>query len=481
MTSPTTPPPPPQPSGARAVPRVRATWRARVAVFVGALGAVLVALGLTGVRVARWVNAVVEEAAVSRAQAFRTAYELKTGLVRLALLLGRYQQSGDEAAREEFLRGSEALRRWLETQRSGMPPAARERLEELAAGFEQGLAQVRALVQAGNLPALSADLQARAFGAGDAAPRMSLTDQRFTTTQRLVAERELATLQSGLDWLRTWSVASTLLIVVLVAWLAYFLWRDLVAPLRAQVLADATTIRRQTKLSTVGRFAAGIAHEIRNPLNSIKARLYAQDRLLPPESPAREDNRVISDEVVRLEQIVRDFLAYSRPGEPRLQVISAAEPLRSVADLMGSELAQAGIGLELEVQVEPRVRADPAQLQQVLTNLVRNARESMPAGGRITLRCRRREAARTKPAAAVLEVQDSGGGIPPEVRSRLFEPFYTTKETGSGLGLSISAQIIEAHGGQIECETQLNVGTTFRILLPITTDHADAAEPSADS
>jgi len=481
MKSPHSPMPTPRSPGAAAVPRGRPSWRARVVLFVCALGAVLVALGLTGVRVARWVNAVVEEAAASRAQAFRTAYELKTGLVRLALLLGRYQQSGDEAAREAFLSGSEALQRWLEAERSAMLPAAQERLEELAAGFEQGLTQVRALVQAGNLPALSADLQARAFGAGNAAPRMSLTDQRFTETQRLAAERELATLQSGLDWLRTWSVASTLLIVVLVAWLAYFLWRDLVAPLRAQVLADELMIRRQTKLSTVGRFAAGIAHEIRNPLNSIKARLYAQDRLLPPESPAREDNRVISDEVVRLEQIVRDFLAFSRPGEPRWQVISLAEPLRSVAELMGSELGQAGIHLELEVRAEPRVRADAAQIQQVLTNLIRNAREATPAGGRVMLRCARREAGRATSAAAVLEIEDTGGGIPPEVRPRLFEPFYTTKETGSGLGLSICAQIVETHGGQIECETQLNVGTTFRILLPITTDYADPAEPSADS
>ena len=79
----------------------------------------------------------------------------------------------------------------------------------------------------------------------------------------------------------------------------------------------------------------------------------------------------------------------------------------------------------------------------------------------------------------MLEVRDTGAGIPPEVQARLFEPFFTTKATGSGLGLSISAQIIEGHGGRIECETQLNVGTAFRILLPIATDHADPVEPSS--
>jgi signal transduction histidine kinase len=312
---------------------------------------------------------------------------------------------------------------------------------------------------------------------------MAITDARFTQTQRLNAEKELDALQSSLDWLRNWSVASTLLIAVLVGWLGHFLWRELVAPLRAQVIEAEILIRRQAKLSTLGRFAAGVAHEIRNPLNSIKARLYAQDRLLPAESAAREDNRVISDEVVRLEHIVQDFLAFSRPPEPQLELISASGPLRTAGEVLRPELERDGIRLQLAVREDPPIRADAAQLQQVLVNLIRNARESMTGGGRLTLRCGTRVARREEDgtARAVIEVRDTGAGIPPEVQVRLFEPFFTTKSAGSGLGLSISAQIVEAHGGQIECETQLNVGTAFRMLLPVATDHAEPAEPSSDS
>lgn len=462
---------------------MRATLRVRVILFIAFLAAVLLLLSVAAFLVTRSVAALGRDSAVSRGQAYRTAYELKSGLIRLALLLGQYQQTGDGAVREAFLAESDGLLRWMESRRAEITPAARERLEVLASGLDRGLEEIRALVLATNLPALTADLKARAFGAADATPRMAITDARFAQTQRLNAEKELEALQSSLDWLRNWSVASTLLIAVLVGWLGHFLWRELVAPLRAQVIEGETLIRRQTKLSTLGRFAAGVAHEIRNPLNSIKARLYAQDRLLPAESAAREDNRVISDEVVRLEHIVQDFLAFSRPPEPRLEIIPASGPLRTVAEVLGPELERDGIRLQLEVRDEPPIRADAAQLQQVLTNLIRNARESMTRGGRITLRCGTRVARREEAgmARAVIEVRDTGAGIPPEVQIRLFEPFFTTKAAGSGLGLSISAQIVEAHGGQIECETQLNVGTAFRMLLPIATDHAEPAEPSSDS
>ena len=476
MTTPTTPSPP-----ATVAWWMRPPLRVRMILFIASLGVVLLGLGFTGLRVTRSVAALGQEAALSRGQAYRAAYELKTGLIRLALLLGRYQHTGDREVREAFMAESEALLGWLEHRRAGMTPTARETLDDLAAGLDRGLGEVRRLVLAGNLPDLTADLQRRAFGAADTAPRLAIADARFAQTQRSSAEKDLDALQARLDWLRTWSIASTLLIAVLVAWLGHFLWRELVAPLRARVIAGETLVRRQAKLSTLGRFAAGIAHEIRNPLNSIKARLYAQDRLLPADSPAREDNRVINDEVVRLEQIVQDFLAFSRPGDPRWQVISAATALRTAAELLGPELERDGIRLQLEVREDPRIRADAAQLQQVLVNLIRNARESMRAGGRLTLRCRTRVARRAEdgPARVMLEVRDTGAGIPPEVQARLFEPFFTTKDTGSGLGLSISAQIIEAHGGRIECETQLNVGTAFRILLPIASDDADPVEPSS--
>lgn len=470
-----------QGSSGHAAWRVGSTFRVRMLLFLASLAMVLLGLGLTGYHVTRSATALAQGRALARGQAYRVAYELKTGVIRLALLLGQYQQTGDGPVREAFLAESRELLRWLESQRTAITPAARAMLDDLAAGLDRAVKEVQALVLTGDLSALTADLQARLFGAGDASSRVAISDAAFARTQRLSAERDLDALQSSLDWLRTWSVASTLLIAVLVAWLGHFLWRQLVAPLRTRVIESESLIRRQAKLSTLGRFAAGIAHEIRNPLNSIKARLFAQDRALPPDSPAHEDNQVINDEVVRLEQIVKDFLAFSRPPEPRLETVSAQAVLKTAAEVLRPELERERVQLQISGGEDPSIRADAAQLQQVLVNLIRNAQQSMTAGGRITLRCGTRVARRgeTRPRRVVLEVRDTGSGIPPEIQARLFEPFFTTKASGSGLGLSISAHIIEAHGGRIECETQLNVGTVFRILLPDTTEHAKSPESSS--
>jgi signal transduction histidine kinase len=443
--------------------------------FVSALAGVLALLGFTGLRVTRSAAALGRASLVARGQAYRAAYELKTGLIRLALLLGQYERTGDAALRETFLEESDALGRWWEQRQTEITPAARATLGVLSVGMDRGLEEMRDLVRAGNLAALTADLKARAFGAPDALPRMALTDAMFAQAQRFDAERELGGVQASLDWLRTWSVAATLLVAVLVIWLGVFLWHELIEPLRLRVIAGDRLIRRHEKLSTLGRFAAGVAHEIRNPLNSIKARLYAQSRSLSDGSAAHEDNRVISEEVIRLEQIVQDFLAFARPPEPRLETIRASEPLHAAAELLRPELEAGRIRLALDVGEDPLLRADAAQLRQVLVNLIRNARESLVGGGQISVSCRRRQPRRGPPgpAQAEIEVRDTGPGIPREIEARLFEPFFTTKSNGSGLGLSIVAQIIEAHAGRIECETQLNVGTTFRILLPVATDHAD--------
>jgi signal transduction histidine kinase len=266
-------------------------------------------------------------------------------------------------------------------------------------------------------------------------------------------------------------VASLLLNLVLGALVAVRVYREWIAPMRRQLIASRAMAERQEKLSSLGVLAAGIAHEIRNPLTSIKARLFAQHKLLPADSPAREDNAVIRDEIGRLEHIVMDFLAFARPTEPVLTELAASAPLEEIATLVRPELERSDIAVNVEVREDSRLRADPQQLKQILLNLVRNAAESIGRDGRITLRAGRRrlrQRGRWMPYAA-LEVSDTGKGIPPEIQKRLFDPFFTTKQNGTGLGLSITARLVAQQGGLLEYQTELNCGTTFCILLPCVT------------
>jgi signal transduction histidine kinase len=227
-------------------------------------------------------------------------------------------------------------------------------------------------------------------------------------------------------------------------------------------------LERQEKLATLGTLAAGIAHEIRNPLTSIKARLYTLSKHLRENQPGLADAAVIDEEIGRLERIVQDVLDFARPSEPVMRVTPAEVPLREVHSLMTGALQQNGVRLELEPGDNPFISVDLSLIKQVLINLVRNAEEASPKGGTVTLRARSGHSSirgRQIPVA-ILEVGDHGKGIPPEVEARLFDPFFTTKEAGTGLGLPIAARIVEKHGGLIQYQTSTGRGTTFGIILP---------------
>ena len=218
--------------------------------------------------------------------------------------------------------------------------------------------------------------------------------------------------------------------------------------------------------------AAGVAHEIRNPLTAIKARLFTQMKMLKPGTPEQIDGQVIGGEINRLERIVKDFLHFARPGDPELTSLPAGELLRDVVALMTPQLEETSVRISIEATPEAlgaAVQADRQQLKQVLINLIQNASDSLGEnGGAIQLRVRLDQVAllgQNRPVV-VLEVSDNGKGIPPEVEKRLFDPFFTTKDTGTGLGLSIAARIVEKHGGALQYQTQVGRGTTFGIVLP---------------
>ena len=189
---------------------------------------------------------------------------------------------------------------------------------------------------------------------------------------------------------------------------------------------------------------------------------------------------MVEREILRLERIVNEFLQFARPADPELATIPADQPLEEVQALLTAQLAKHGIQLVREAAAPMRVKVDPAQIKQVLINLVQNAADSMNGGGTITLRARhdRKRLANGEAEVVVLEVADTGKGIPPEVEARLFDPFFTTKDSGTGLGLSIAARIVEKQGGSLQYQTQVNHGTTFGIVLPEVTSMSDGAPKS---
>jgi signal transduction histidine kinase len=256
---------------------------------------------------------------------------------------------------------------------------------------------------------------------------------------------------------------------VICGWFALVFYRKEVAPLRARLVESHSIIERQKKLAHLGEFAAGLAHEIRQPLTAINARLFTLRKALATHSAEHECAVVIQSELDRLNRIVEEFLNLGKPAEPNLAPISATAALKEVRDLLAPELEKKSIQLKLEHSEDARFRADAHQLKQVLINLIKNAAESITRNGIITLRAQReqRKLQGKVTDVAIIEVKDNGPGIPSDVQERLFDPFFSTKEKGMGLGLSISASIIEKHGGALEFHTRMGHGTTFGVILPL--------------
>jgi two-component system NtrC family sensor kinase len=222
---------------------------------------------------------------------------------------------------------------------------------------------------------------------------------------------------------------------------------------------------QKEKLASVGQLAAGVAHEINNPLGSVL--LYAD--ILHKETPdedeqRREDLKMIIREATRCKTIVNDLLNFSRQNEVLAQETDVNAMLRELAaETNKQELFQdVEIATDLDQDLST-IQADPLQLHQVFLNLMTNAAEAMPDGGALTLRTRKGPAQ----GLVTVEVQDTGGGISEEDMTRLFTPFFTTKPIGkgTGLGLAIVYGIVKMHGGQISVESRVGRGTTFAITL----------------
>ena len=253
-----------------------------------------------------------------------------------------------------------------------------------------------------------------------------------------------------------------------------------------------STIRYSRKLAALGRLSAGVAHEVKNPLNAmmihlelLRQQFASRAASRPTTGAARamvgtavaaeagvsvgtvdhdralEHVDVIATEIHRLDEVVQGFLKFSRPEDLKLQPVDLAALLGEVIPIVRPEAERDGVELIVEPVDVPDVNGDPAMLRQLFLNLTLNACQAMPSGGTLRIGC---EAVRGHRVAT--SFTDTGVGIQPEHLERIFDLYFTTKEKGSGIGLSMVYRTVQMHDGEIEVQSTPGVGSTFRVLLP---------------
>lgn len=221
-------------------------------------------------------------------------------------------------------------------------------------------------------------------------------------------------------------------------------------------------LRRDQRLSALGEVAVGIAHEVRNPLGVIKT----SAELLQKRARLTEtDNKLlgyVADEVRRIDSLIRDFLEFAKPRSPILRSVEPVTLVGRAIEFCRPELQRAGIDIAMDDRSGGvHILADEDQVFQALLNLMLNAIEAMPKGGKMRVDLRRGE------RELSIDVTDGGTGISPEVQEKIFNPFFTTKEHGSGLGLAKVYAIMTSHDGGVECRSEPGVGTTFTLSFPL--------------
>jgi two-component system NtrC family sensor kinase len=218
------------------------------------------------------------------------------------------------------------------------------------------------------------------------------------------------------------------------------------------------------KLAAMGKLTSQIAHELNNPIYGIMNTLELLKTEIPPESKRRRILELSLSETQRLAEMLRNMLSFSKPEEEKRRPVKINELVEGILLVMEKQMRESNIRVETYFDgTLPEVMASTNQMRQVMLNLLKNAREAMPKGGVLTVRTSRED------HKVVIAIQDTGVGIPEELRDKIFEAFFTTKQKvkGVGLGLSVCYGIIKDHGGEIRVESEVDKGTTFTILMPV--------------
>lgn len=273
-----------------------------------------------------------------------------------------------------------------------------------------------------------------------------------------------------IEWL--WILVGALLAGPLWLWLARVRLRRTLQRARRIVAR-----RREPPPSELSALTGGLAHEIRNPLSTIKLNLQLLIEDLAPAADERQQTHLhrleaVADEVARLQDVLEDFLRFIGRPDLHLAPVDLGGLVRDLADFFAPQAQAAQVRVRVETPDRPVVvRADGDLLKQAMLNLMINAQQAMPDGGEMAIRVRRSR------RRAYVDVVDTGCGMTPEVAARVFEAYFTTKPGGTGLGLAIVQRIIQEHGGQITVDSQPGAGTTFTLRLPAAGPDGAAAQP----
>jgi len=435
----------------------------------------------------------------------RTYADVENAMFDQTEAIWRHLSGLDPAARQEWRLGGEVVDYWLDRWSSQLQPEQ----TDLANGVREIQQQIRA---AGDSVIRLADLGRRKEAYALARREIKLRLQpalaqvnreiyrktRESSVQRAFArveeivnsERRLlvgiiaGALVAGLltSWLITRSVARP--INELRGAMAVVGAGDLDHPIAARrhdeigdlarAFADMTDRLRVTqsrlvqseKLASIGEMSAAVAHGLRNPLASLRA--AAQFALTRPDSPAaREQLGAIIEEVDRLDRRITHLLSFSRPAPFHPMRESVAQLVEGVLPAFSQLLQERKVVLTVDVPPDlPAVRVDPMQIEQTLVEIVSNALDAMAGGGRLAITARREPLAPGAEDAVLIEITDSGPGIPAEALPRVTEPFFTTRTEGTGLGLAIVKRYVEQNGGRLELDSRPGAGTTIRVRIP---------------
>jgi signal transduction histidine kinase len=458
-------------SGRESSPR----WR--LAAFAALLALTIGLVAFVEVNTWRQLERLRKDFAEANLDSFYLGVYLRETVLRMDGALFRFELSEDPTERESFQRDAEAMTQRIKKTRELLTTETeRELIEQISKAGERYITESEPLLERG-LRGIRKDTAAKLRDelAAKSAPLLAVAD-KLVQAQNVALNRFFTSSGAALGTLQTMLVVSLILFAALVGSAAALMYRAFVAPLRVKLNQREALLARQEKLASLGVLAAGVAHEIRNPLTAIKFRLFSLKQALPEGFGENEDVVVINNEINRLERIVKDFLQFARPSQPEAKLVPVESILTEVRDLLRTVLDQKSIELKLEADDATLVKVDRQQIQQVLINLVQNAAESIGQNGTITLRVRREGASPSAPdqSMVTIDIADTGKGIPLEVEKRIFDPFFSTKEGGTGLGLSIASRIIEKHGGFIHYSTEPNRGTTFSLVLPRVTNDESA-------
>ncbi|HEY4931152.1 MAG TPA: ATP-binding protein [Terriglobales bacterium] len=240
-------------------------------------------------------------------------------------------------------------------------------------------------------------------------------------------------------------------------------------------MRDAESVRRienelelSRRLAAIGRLTSGVAHEVKNPINAIVVHLeLLREKMRQIDPDTRRHVDIIGSEIHRLDRVVETLVDFNRPVELRLSSFDLRRLVDEVVMLASPEAALLGVKVETHLGSDALpVKADSDLVKQALLNVVLNGVQAMAHGGVLTISARRDD------AAASIEVRDQGVGIPPEIRDKIFNLYFTTKKSGSGIGLAMSYRVLQMHGGSLDFSTEIGVGTTFRLFFPLASPQA---------